>query len=170
MIKNIINLKDHLLNELKSTEEKDRNKASIYLIELQNIEGLKYFTEKIKTEMKYGENYFERNSLRTLKIKEAIPYLLDLLELTYNKEFKNYNYERLDSEVYEALTSIALQSSENFNFVNEEIEKFIKTHTEYEDINFNYAFLERLEQKFYINKSQTITIDDVLEKLKLIYN
>ena len=163
-------LEDYLLNELKSTDVKDRNKASVYLIELQNIEGLKYFTGRIKNEMKYGENYFERNSLRTLKNREAIPYLLELLSLTYNKEeFKNFHYERLDSEVYEALTSIALQSTENFNNVNIEVEKFIKAHPDYKGINFNFAFLERLEQKYYVNKAQNITIDDVLKKLELIY-
>lgn len=165
------NLEDFLLTELKSDEENNRNRASTYLIELQNIEGLEYFTERITTEMRYGEKFYERNSLKTLIIKEAIPYLLNLLELTYQKEFKHYKYERLDSEVYEALTSIALQSAENFMYVKEETEKFINAHIlEYKDVNFVYAFLERLEQKYYINKSQNITIDDVLEKLKLIYS
>lgn len=163
-------LEDYLLNELKSASESDRNRSSIYLIELQNIEGLKYFTERIITEMKYGEKFYERNSLKTLTIKEAIPYLLRLLELTYQKGFHHYNYERLDSEVYEAFTSIALQSAENFTYVKEATENFIEVHkSAYKDINFVYAFLERLEQNYYINKSQDITIDDVLEKLKLIY-
>ena len=163
-------LENFLLKELREGNEKDKRLASHYLIELQNIEGLKYFAEIIKTEMQYGSNFRERHTLRTLIIKEAVPYLLTLLGLTYDKEFKHNNYERLDNEIYEALTSISLQSTENFEYVKNETEKFIKSHPEYEDINFVYAFLERLEQKFYINKSQIITIEDVIEKLKLIYH
>ena len=165
------NLENYLLNELAEDSDINKRQASVYLIELQNIEGLKYYTEKIKTEMQYMPRFFDRNSLRTLTTKEAVPYLLTMLELTYKKEFIHHDYERLDREVYEALTSISLQSEENFNCVKEETEKFVEAHkSEYDNINFVYSFLERLEQTFYIHKSQNITIEDVIEKLKLIYN
>lgn len=166
------NLEIYLLKELESENDDNKERASNYLIELQNIEGLKHFYEKVKKGMAYFPKwYYNRNSLRALLTTEAIPVLLQLLELTFQKDFKQAEFDPLEREVYEALTSIALQSEEAYSSVKNETEKFVENYRDkYDKVNFVYSFLERLEQRFYINKSQNITINDVVEKLKLIYS
>ena len=45
-------------------------------------------------------------------------------------------------------------------------EKFIDEYTPiYKNINWLYAFLDQLEQKYYVNKSEIFCIDDVIKKL-----
>ena len=97
------------------------------------------------------------------------PYLIALLEISYEKDIKIDRYDRFNSQVIGALFNIALVSEENFNEVKSRLEKFM---LEKSQLNKNIKYLlhtiERLEEQFYMNRAQTYTILDVKEKLKLI--
>ena len=94
-----------------------------------------------------------------------------MLDTTFYPNYKENGYDSLQREIYEALTLIAIESSENFEYVKDQITNFVKKNiNNYKNVNFVYTFLERLEQKYYVYKSQNISIDEAIEKLKLIYN
>lgn len=166
------NIEKYLISFLMNGSDEDKTMASQYLIELQNLEGLIYFVEKIKKEMSYMPRWYNnRNSLRTLTIKEATPFLLEILELTYIKEFRQTKFDKLESKIFDAFTNISIQSEGNYFYIKKELEKFIK-EKEYinDNIRFINSFLDRLERTFYFNKSQNVTLEDALEKLKLLIN
>ena len=120
------NLKKYLLDIINDGKDNDKLMASQYLIEMQEIEGLKYFTNKIIKDNEFTLPWFrDRNALKTLITKEAVPYLLEMLELTYHKEFKQMEYDRLELKIFDALSNIALQNEEQYLFVKAELEKFI---------------------------------------------
>jgi hypothetical protein len=166
------NLKHYLLTLLENGDDNDKLMSSQYLIEMQEIEGLKYFSNKIKIDNEFNFRWFrDRNALKVLVIKEAVPYLLEMLELTYHKEFRQSGYDKLERKIFDAISNISLQSEENYFYVKLNLEKFIK-EKEYinDDIRFIHSFLERLERTFYFNKSQNITLEQVIDKLKLLSN
>lgn len=164
------NVKKYLLDIIRDGQDDDKLMASQYLIEMQEIEGLKYFANKVKEDNEFKLRWFrDHNSLKGLVIKEAIPYLLEMLELTYHEDFKQMEYDRLELKVFDALSNIALQSEEQYLLVKAELEKFIEEKEHISDkIRFINSFLDRVERTFYFNKSQNITLDDALEKLKLL--
>ena len=164
------NLKKYLLDIIKDGNDDDKLMASQYLIEMQEIEGLKYFTFKVKADNEFKLRWIrDHNSLKGLVIKEAIPYLLEMLELTYHKDFKQMEYDRLELKIFDALSNIALQSEEQYLVVKAELEKFIEENEHISDkVRFINSFLDRVERVFYFNKSQNVTLEDAIEKLKLI--
>lgn len=164
------NLAKYLLNVLDNGHEDDKLMASQYLIEMQEIEGLKYFSYKVKADNEFKLRWIrDHNSLKGLVIKEAIPYLLEMLELTYHEDFKQMEYDRLELKVFDALSNIALQSEEQYLLVKAELEKFIEEKEHISDkVRFINSFLDRVERTFYFNKSQNVTLEDAIEKLKLL--
>ena len=78
-------------------------------------------------------------------------------------------YDRLELKVFDALSNIALQSEEQYFLVKAELEKFIEEKGHISDkVRFINSILDRIERTFYFNKSQNVTIDDAIEKLKLL--
>ncbi|MHB8580000.1 MAG: alpha/beta hydrolase [Ignavibacteriaceae bacterium] len=162
-------LENYLLTLLDDDEDEDKMKASRFLIEIQNLKGLEYYTKQILNERKYIVRHFDRRPLAKLKIIEALPFLLQLLDINYDKDFYYENYNDLYSDVLHGFTSISMQSEENFNLVNEKINEFIHANeSQYNNVNNLHGYLERLEQQFYAVKSSNITNEEALNKIKLI--
>ena len=84
------------------------------------------------------------------------------------EDFKESDpFERLDRLVLDSLTVIAFESDENFAEVKKSIEVFIEKYSSvYLNVNWLNAFLDQLDQKYYINKSDKFEISDVIRKLE----
>jgi len=151
---------------LGGTAREDKLKAAEHLIELQDLDALIYYSNWIKRHKEFPTNYRDKSPLQQLKIKEAIPYLIQWLDLSYRKNIVEDEFNSLRQNVLTGLTEIALQSENNYFVVKKGVESFIKRHlSKYEDVNFLYAFLERTEQQFYVVKSEKLDIEDVIKKL-----
>ena len=96
----------------------EKIKVSEYLIRFQDIEALKFYTNWIKDQEELPEHMLENSPLRFLKSSEAIPILLDLLKICYEKNIKSsdsiYYFYRI---ILDGLTSIALESDRNYEKV-----------------------------------------------------
>lgn len=159
------------LKELfQKTTEEGRLKTAEYLIKYQDLDALRFYVDWIKEHIEISRQSFDSLPFRTLKIPEAIPMLMELLDLSYRKNLKQSDpFERLDRLVSDSLTAIALVSENNYLEVRQAVEKFIDQYSSiYQDINWLNAFLDQLEQKYYINKSERLEISDVIRKLKSI--
>ena len=156
------------LTDLLKDEQAPEIKLQIakYLIKLQNLEGLKLFTEL----MKYGEGDLgHAHYLNQLPSKEAIPYLIELLEISYVKNIKNNDFESLNSLVLGALNSLGQHSDENFFEVTYMLNKFMTENiSKYKNVNYLLPVIERLESQFYLNKAQTYSIAQVIVKLSTL--
>ena len=151
----------------QKSDGEDRIKASEYLIEFQDLIALRFYVDWIKGQKEFSRSLFDSSPLTSLRISKAIPLLIELLELSYQENFEQQDmFERLDRLVLNSLTVIALESEKNYLDVKRSIEKFIDEYGPiYKNVNWLYAFLDQLEQKYYVNKSEIFCIDDVIKKL-----
>jgi len=156
-----------LFSESEATE---RFKIAEYLIKYQDLDALAFYVESIKSEKKFTRSIYGTSPISSLQTIEALPLLLELLEASYHEDFNQAeDFKRLDQLVISALTNIALKSDDNYLKVKESVETFIKKYeTIHKNVNWLYASLEQIEQQFYINKSEKLTIDDVIAKLEKI--
>jgi predicted NACHT family NTPase len=161
---------EFLLEILVNGNEQEKLKSAEYLIELQNLGGLKYYVEWIKRQKQFPERSFDKSSLSSLQIFESMPFLIELLKISYQDDFVQDDFHRLDSVVLDTLSAIALQSDEHYIEIKKAIEKFIKEYSSsIKNINFLHTFLEKLEHRYYVIRSEKLDISDVTKKLKAIY-
>jgi predicted NACHT family NTPase len=148
----------------------DKIKASKYLIKLQDINALEYYVEWLKEKNRFDREVYNEFPLSSLTTVNAIPCLIELLKLTYQKTFQQPDYfYKIDNLILAAFRSISLESEDNYKIVKQEIEIFINKYINiYENVNWLYSFLDQLEQQYFINKSQKLTIDDVIKKIETI--
>jgi len=165
-------LKDFLIEILESSTIEDKIKASKYLVKLNDFEGLEYYVNWLETKKSYEiESLIEKSPLIFLEDIKAIPLLIKLLEKSYDPEFIQDDFHRLDSDVLYALNNIALKSEENYIKVKNVVENFISKNSKiYKNVHFLNLFLEKLEQKYYITKSGKIDIEEAVKKLEFIIN
>jgi hypothetical protein len=153
------------------SDDEDRIKASEYLIKYQDLNALRIYVDWMKEKREFSRSLFDSSPLRSLKIPEAIPLLMELLTLSYEEDFKQPDaFDRLDRLVLDSLTVIAFESDENYLEVKKSIEFFIDKYSSiYQNVNWLYAFLDQLEQSYYINKSEQFEIGEVIKKLDEIH-
>jgi len=152
-------------------DKKDRIKATEYLIKYQDLDALRFYVDWMKEKKEFSRSLFDSSPLRSLRIRKAIPLLMELLALSYEEDFKQPDtFDRLDRLVLDSLTVIAFESDENYLEVKKSIEFFIDKYLSvYQNVNWLYAFLDQLEQKYYINKSEQFEIGEVVQKLEEIH-
>lgn len=154
----------------QKTVGEDRIKATEYLIKFQDLTALRFYVDWIKQQGKFSRSLFDSSPLTSLKSSKAVSLLLELLELSYHEDFEQPDmFERLDRLVLNSLTVIALESEQNYLDVKRSIENFIDEYRSiYKNVNWLYAFLDQLEQKYYVNRSENFSVDDVINKLEEI--
>ena len=163
-------IRDFLIKILKSSTIKDKIKASKYLVKLNNFEGMEYYVNWLETKKSYKtESLIEKSPLIFLEDIRAIPPLIKLLEKSYQSDFVQDDFYRLDSDVLEALSNISLKSENNYIEVKSAVEDFISNNSSiYKNVHFLNLFLEKLERKIYIAKSENIDIEEVIKKIEII--
>ncbi|MFC8564008.1 hypothetical protein, partial [Peribacillus frigoritolerans] len=117
----------YLISILLGSElEEEQLQSTRLLIKLQSLEALKFYVEWLNRQIK-GETLIEETiPLQDLRVVEALPYLFELLSLSFDDRFRQNKFKRIDSEIRSAITNIALQSTENFNVVYTTLESFIQ--------------------------------------------
>lgn len=138
--------------------------AAICSMYIKNIKGLKYYIKRTKEENRYLGTFVDRPAISQYTDKRYLPYLIELLETTYQKNFANSDMSILRSSILDTITNIALSSEDGFNLVNTEIRKFIElNHDRYDNIQFLYSFVESVERKYLITISQKKQIQDIID-------
>ena len=158
-----------LLDILANGNEEEKLKAAAYLIQIQDLEGLKYYVEWTKKHKQFTERSFGTSPLLSLRTLESVPFLIELLKISYQEDFVQDDFHRLDRLVLDTLAVMALQSDKHYVEIKKVIENFIDQYRlVIKNVNFLYVFLEKLEQRYYISKSEKLSISDVIKKLENI--
>jgi predicted NACHT family NTPase len=158
-----------LLDALASGNEQEQLRAAEYLMEQQDLRGLEYYIEWIKRHKELPRTSSETCPLRSLRSLDSVPLIIELLNVSYQDHFARDHEFR--SIILDTLTAVALQSERHYIKVKQTVEDFIKKHLSIlENVNFLHAFLEKLEQRYYIGKSQKLNITGVIKKLEEIYS
>ncbi|MGD6890664.1 hypothetical protein [Bacillus mobilis] len=154
-----------LLNEALFEEE--RLQSAKFLIKLQNLEALNFYVRWIDKKVENNALIEKVMPLHELKAIESLPYLIELLSLSYNEGFREDGYDRVDIEIRSALTNIALQSNKNFIEVKNKIINFIQENPDLKFINFLNIFIEDLEARFYVTlQKKNRNIHEVKERVR----
>lgn len=136
---------------------------------IDNIQGLEFYTKYLTTKKELFPKPYRTNPFSNIRSIKAIPYLMKLLKLSYDKNLKEDRFDSLYRIVENILINIALKNEKSFRLVVKSVNGFIdKNKASNNEVNFLYTYLERLERQFYFSKSKNITINDVLSKLKTI--
>lgn len=167
--KNSLKVEDYLVSILKTGSEEEKKRAANRLMEMQNIHGLKYFVKWQKNQGAFSRR-FDESFLTWFYTQNAVPYLMLLLKYCLKKNLnEDIHLDELFYKVQESLTIIALHSEDNYQKVKYYIKRFIKKYwNKYTYVNHLYAFLDRLEQRYYIGKIGKIEIDEVIILLNSI--
>ncbi len=165
------NLRNFLFKILENEEETEKIKAADFLIRFQDLRGLKFYTEWIRKNKQFPDTEYGSSPLLDLRTIEALPYLFEILELSYEISESDEIFERLDHVVLNAFSEITLHSNQDKNYreIKNAIEDFINRKREkYEKVKYLYIFLERLEKRYYVSKGENQTIDKALNTLQNI--
>lgn len=156
-----------LLNS-DDVNEEDKVSISLKILRQGKFEGIKFFCNYvIKHQTNPYDYHFWQNSDAKFPIKISINLLLRTLKVPFSLPYSKLNndsFNRLDEAIYSLLYSIGLQSEEAFVDVTEGYKKFIE---KYEFLyprvsNINYQ-LQALENQYYKNKEEKITMKEVLQ-------
>ncbi|PZX47556.1 NACHT domain-containing protein [Algoriphagus chordae] len=163
-------VEEYLLKILeKSNDNEVIGKAAEILVSLGNIKGLKAYVAWINHNVENNVDTSRVRCLNSLRTIDTIPYLIELLELSYIREIKVDRFERFNSQVLGAFYNIALVSEDNFKLVKLSLQEFMSEKSSlHENVKYILHTIERIEEQFYMNSSQSYTIKQVKEKLKLI--
>jgi hypothetical protein len=158
-----------LLDILANGNEEEKLKAAAYLIQIQDLEGLKYYVEWTKKHKQFTERSFVTSPIISLRTLESVPFLIELLKISYQEDFVQDDFYRLDRLILDTLAVIAVQSDKHYVEIKKVIENFIDQYRlVIKNVNFLYVFLEKIEQRYYISKSEKLSISDVIKKLENI--
>ncbi|WP_069130087.1 NACHT domain-containing protein [Rhodohalobacter halophilus] len=162
-------LKGYLIEFLSGEfEDEEKLKAAEFLVKMNSLEGLKYYSRWLIDNNPSEYDFTKTNCLNKLTDRRAIPYLLELLELSYDIKVGFERINSLKNNALDALTKIALEDKDNFSEVIERLRDFMEEHKETKNVKFLLHTIERMEHQFYMNKAQSYSINQVKQKLKLI--
>lgn len=153
-----------LLNTLEKGSKIDKLNASFHLIKLQNVKGIEFYKELVKVNIK-DLDYINDSPLKHIHDFSFVPYLIELLEISYRDDINQDCAARLHRNVLDALSRIASNSKNNFYGVQESVENFIEINlTDTTKINSLYWFLGDLELRF--SSMKNLDIDQVIVKFQ----
>lgn len=163
-------VREYLLKNLEEYEDNEEiGKAAEMLVSLQNMHGLGKYVEWIRNNVENDVDIGSALCLNSLKTAEAIPYLIELLELSYIRENIVDPFDRFNSQVLGAFYNISLISEANLNLVKSSLRKFMTEKSSvHASIKYIVYTIDRMEEQFYMNNAQSVTIQQVKEKLKLL--
>ena len=161
-VRELIRLHENNLNE---SDEKIINNL---LISCKSIIGLEFSIQWIK---KYMQSPFSQHgqTLVYFDTLDSLPYFIELLELSYNKEIKIGNQlDGMLSLVLDGIYNLAIQSQINFKEVCSKLKEFIEVNKgKLEEVEFLNATIERIKEKFFQTHSEKYSIHEIKTKIAL---
>lgn len=162
-------VKVHLKELLIGDNEEIKFNGANYLIKMQDLEGLTYYVDWMYENNRMPCNLTFDWDFKSINQREALCQLMKLLELSYNPDFVQDKYERLNSIVLQILTQIAFANKENYLIVKKAIEDFIVEKSDtIPHVKFLLRFQDSLERRYYIGKSDKMSIAEVKTKINAI--
>jgi hypothetical protein len=162
---------DYLLNILKKSRKREiRLRAAEYLIKMQNKAGMKYVTQLIKDNPTFFVDDSLVTALRGIKVKDALPYLNELLDVSYQHKVPTAYFNDFNSVLNDVYYNIAMESQRNFDAVTETLNKYvIEKSAVYEKAKYLLHLIDRLSNQFYLNRAKEVDIKYVKTKLMELF-
>ena len=167
--KNNAFVEKYLETQISRGTPENKLNAAICSMKIKSIKGMKYYIKRTKEENRYLGTFVNRPSISEYNEERHLPYLIQLLEATYQKNFSISDLSIIRNLILDTISKIALSSESGFEMVKMNLGDFIRSHIDrYDNIQFLYSYMESLERKFLINMSQKKQIQDVLDLIKVV--
>jgi hypothetical protein len=151
-------LREALGRLLETGSDYEKARSSELLIELQDLRGLDFYVQQAKKGKQVPSDQFDGPVIRKIKTKEAVPLLMDLLEVTFDSKFVQDEYQRVDTAILDALTSIAVEC-DCYEEISATVKAFIDTNMiKFDNVRFLHNFLRTLERTYYMNRAEKYTL------------
>lgn len=135
------------------------------LIQAKDIKALEWSIELIKQTKKSHFGQFKLTLSYFEEIK-ALPYLLELLLLSYDKSIQtDHVMDTLYSIVINGLYHLGISSQLNYGTVIKSLEVFIEKNNTIENIKFINVTIERIKNDFYRDKVEKYNFKSAIQKL-----
>jgi len=161
---------DTLRTIMNEGNDDERLRAALYLMEVQDLEALRYYVEHVERTRQYPAGLTEKSPLRYFESVEALPLLLRLLGVSVDPSIIVADqFSFLYNAVLDATSRIATASHENFERVRDALKAFIaENKAELPHVKTLHFHLSRLERTYYTNLAQKLSLNDVLAKLNAL--
>ncbi len=151
----------------KSELHEDKMKASKYLMELGDLDGLKYIAGYILSNDNKLSMDFMLQGIPSVNLKEAIPILMQLLKAAKQPPYRDDRFNRLEANVKDSLYQIGVQSEENYQAVKKAYEMFIEENSgTIAHLNFLHFDLQRIEEQMHLKKAQELTVSEAVKEFE----
>lgn len=139
------------------------------LIQLNDVAGLAFYTNYLINDPSPSFDFHQLSFLAKLTIIEAIPDLLKLLKIAKEPPLNDDKFNFLESSVLSAFHSIGTYSEKNLMTVKTALTSFIEQNqSAIPNINFLHISIARMEEQFYMDKSKSYAIDEVVMQMQEI--
>lgn len=165
-------LKKHL-NKIysDSQNEEESFKALEYLIRIQDLKSVQIYTNLAKKRGKDFLKKLNQNCLSSLTSKEFLPYLMDLLKVSYDQNYEVEHFNTFNSIVINAIQKIGLKDQKSFDNVVAQLNKFIQKHkNNTPNVKYLIHTIHKMQEQFYMSKVNVFTIDQVKTKVNQFLN
>ncbi|AGF57402.1 hypothetical protein B0P06_004302 [Clostridium saccharoperbutylacetonicum] len=140
-----------------------------YLIRLSRVEGLKFYYNWMKNNNSpFNEGVYHNNinkAISMIRANECVDTLIKIIELTYEKKFKDFNYDGVQTNAQKALVNIGASSWDNFVEINSKLEKLINDRSDLDDIGFCYYTIQEIEHEYYINIEKECSVEEIMDSI-----
>lgn len=159
-----------LRDVLAHGNDDEKIRAAVYLMEVEDVAGLRYYVEQVEKTKQYLSGPTEQSPLRNFRSAEVLPLVFRLLKLSYDPAILgNDQFGFLYNAALNALNQIAVVSRENFQSVKDGILVFIEQNkATISNVRGLHFQLSRLEKSYYTSVAQRLTLADVLVKVSSI--
>ncbi|MCX8485733.1 MAG: hypothetical protein ORN53_00870, partial [Crocinitomicaceae bacterium] len=107
------------------------------------------------------------SKLEDINSIDALPKLIELLEISYLREYNKDSFNRLHSDLIHSFNNLAMNSEKNLEIVTQALRGFADKNAKlFEDVRLLHFNIESMKDQYYSNHVQTYSLEQIKRKLE----
>ena len=151
-----------------TSNKNDMYKAIRHALLLKSLDALKMFTSIIEECSECPTAIIDYKYNLYINNVDALPYYIRIFKKYYSFKYERVAFWDLGKSIREAFEQLALENEDNFVKVIEAMKKFIADNQDVHKINFLNKNIDTIEMEYYMKNSQSLSSEEVVEKLNKI--
>jgi hypothetical protein len=159
-----------LLSISRQGNPADRRRASMLLMQMGILEGLKSYVDLAHEEKRVGSVLHDREMFDNVSVSKATPMFVDLLELSYDPEFVDDRHYSIRNLILSALRRTAIELGAVVDVTNRVKNLINRRQDESEEIRYLHAFIAEMERDAKINRTLRVDLQTAIKACDDILN
>ena len=155
---------------LETNEEKEILEYSRYLINCNELSGLKAYYDVVSKKMRNPDVSHSNsitNAISKVNDIQLLDLICDLFLLTFNKDFKDSRFESIYNGCKNAFINIGLYD-DNYEKTINKLNEMVNQNSDIQNIGFTYYIIDELTLKHYQNNQATKDINQIINEINSI--